>query len=118
MGLDLNLKKTELHFLSPENPATIPPALPATLQTLFFPPTPVSGYTYLGVFLSDLPDFDHLSYINTRISSFFATLNQYPLLATEKVHLCNTQLLHRIRYSLSHNQLPFSLLHKLQSFIW
>ena len=118
LGLDLNLSKTKLHFLCPSLPTTSPPTLPADLQPLFVPPTLSSGYTYLGVFLADHPSFDHVSPLRTLISAFFAQLHQYPLLAPEKVHLANIQLIPRLLYRLSHYQLPFDQLRLLQTHIW
>ena len=118
LGLDLNLHKTKLHFLSPTLPSPALPDLPDILRPLLVPPTAVSGYNYLGVFLADLPSYDHLTPLRDLVTSFYASLNQLPLLAPEKVLLTNVQLLPRLLYRLSHHQIPFSLLPKLQHHIW
>ena len=118
LGLDLNLLKTKLHFLSPTLPPPALPDLPATLRPLLVPPSPTSGYTYLGVFLADLPSYNHLSPLLDSVTSFYASLHQLPLLAPEKVLLTNTQLLPRLLYRLSHHRIPFAHLPKLQQHIW
>ena len=118
LGLDLNLRKTELHYFSPASATNPPPTLPFSLQPLFVPPGPTTGYSYLGVYLADSAAFDYLTPLLTLITAFFASLHQYPLLAPEKVHLTNVQLLPRLLYRLSNHQLTFCQLGHLQRHIW
>ena len=119
MGLNMNIKKTELHAMNNAQHTVLSTPTGTTIATFNSHHKPHSFYKYLGVFIFTNPDPALLQQlIMSEIQSFFSNLSPIPLLLHEYVLLYNTQLIPILCYRMLMHSLPLSSIQSIESTLW